>query len=176
MGSFPSTSDQPLPSAPLHRRIANRAPSTPGIDLDGLDIPNLLPHPPPFLHGRHLRQRPPPRAIQGHHGLLLRSKPSVGSSSAHEIATDSLASSVNGAVGTGAPPGSAFRPPFVLSIDQHWRFCFSHSNPSSGLYFPELPSFRRRRWKPWVHFRFRRHRHRRRRPTEPAPSSRRQLL
>ena len=49
-------------------------------------------------------------------------------------------------------------------------------NPSSGIYFPELPSFRRRRWKPWVHVRLRCHRHRRRRPTESAPSSRRQLL
>ena len=53
---------------------------------------------------------------------------------------------------------------------------FNPSNPSSGLSLPKLPSLRRRCWKPWVHFPFWRHRHRRRRPTEPAPSSRRQLL
>ena len=49
-------------------------------------------------------------------------------------------------------------------------------NPSSGLYFPELPSLRRRHWKPWIHRQLRRHRHHRLRPTGPAPSSRRQLL
>ena len=48
-------------------------------------------------------------------------------------------------------------------------------NPSSGIHFPELPSLRRRHWKPSIHRRPRRHHHRRRRPTEPAPSSRRQL-
>ena len=46
----------------------------------------------------------------------------------------------------------------------------------SGLYFSELPSLRRRHWKPWIHRRLRRNRHRRRRPTGPAPSSRRHLL
>ena len=45
--------------------------------------------------------------------------------SAHDIAADSLASSGNSAVDTGVPPGSAFRPPFVLSIPHHWRPCFS---------------------------------------------------
>ena len=49
-------------------------------------------------------------------------------------------------------------------------------NPSPGLYFPELPSLRRRHGKRWVHRRFWRHSPRRRRPTGPAPSSRRQLL
>ena len=49
-------------------------------------------------------------------------------------------------------------------------------NPSSGPYFPELPSLHRRHWERSSHRRLRRHRHRRRRPTEPAPSSRRQLL
>ena len=29
--------------------------------------PSLVPHAPPFFHGRHLRRLPPPRAIQGHH-------------------------------------------------------------------------------------------------------------
>ena len=173
MGSFPSPSGPPSPSAPLHRS-ANRAPSTPGIDLGGLDRPSLLPHAPPFFHGRHLRRLPPPRAIQGHHRLLLRPKTFVGSISAHEIAADLLASDGNGAVDTGAPPGSAFRPSFVLSIAHKFRF--SPFNSSSGLSFQELPSLHRRDWKRWVHRRFRRHSPRRRRPTEPAPSSRRQLL
>ena len=43
MGSFPFPSDPPLPSALLHRRSANRAPSTPGIDLGGLDRPPSCP-------------------------------------------------------------------------------------------------------------------------------------
>ena len=47
--------------------------------------------------------------------------------SAHEIAVDSLANSGNGAVDTGATPGSAFRPPFVLSITHHWHLRFSPS-------------------------------------------------
>ena len=98
-------SDPPLPSAPLHRS-ANRAPSTPGIELGGLDHTSLLPHAPPFFHGRYLRRLPPPRAIQGHHRLLLRPKTFVGSISAYEIAADSLASSGNGAVDTGVPPVS----------------------------------------------------------------------
>ena len=168
-----SPSDPSLPSAPLQRGSANRAPSTPCIDLGGLDRPSLLPHPPPFLHGRHLRRLPPPRAIQGHHGLLSFSvpKPPSGLFSTHDIATDSLASSGNGAVDTGASPGSAFRPPFVL-----WRLRFSPSNPSWGFSFPELPSLHRRNWKCGVHRRFRRHNPRRRRPTGPAPSNRRQLL
>ena len=51
----------------------------------------------------------------------------VGSISTHDIATDSLASSANGAVDTGAPPGSIFRPPFVLPIAHHWRLRFSPS-------------------------------------------------
>ena len=123
MGSFPSPCDPPLPSAPLHRRSANRAPSKPGLDLGGIDLPSLLSHPPSFFHRRHLRRRPSPRIIQGHH----RPKTFVGSISAHEIAADSLASSGNGAVDTGAPPGSAFRPPFVHSIAHHWRLRFSPS-------------------------------------------------
>ena len=49
-------------------------------------------------------------------------------------------------------------------------------NRSSGLDAPELPSLRRRHWKPWIHRRLRRHRHGRRRPTEHAPSTRCQLL
>ena len=79
-------------------------------------------------------------------------------------------------MGTGAPLGSAFRPPFVLSIAHHWRLRFSLSDPSSGLSFPELPSLRHRCWKHWVHFRFRRHRQRRCRLNEPSFSSLRQLL
>ena len=47
--------------------------------------------------------------------------------SAHEIAADSLASSGNGAVDTGLPPGLAFRPPFVLSIAHHRRLRLSPS-------------------------------------------------
>ena len=124
MDSSPPTSDPPLPSAPLHRSSANRAHSTPGIELGRLDLPSLRPHPPLFLHGRHRRRGPPPRAIQEHHGLPLRPKTFVGSNSAHEIAIESLAISGNGAVHNGAPPGSAFRPPFVLSIAHHWRLRF----------------------------------------------------
>ena len=165
VGSFPSPSDPPLSSAPLDRRSANRALCTPGIDLGGLDLPCLLIHPPPFFHGRHLWRLPRPRRIQERQRLRLRPKTFVGSISAHEIAADSLASSGNGAVGTGAPPGSAFRPPFVLSLAHHWR-----------LSFPELPSLHRRHWKRWIHRRFWRQRHRRRRPTGPALSSHRQLL
>ena len=71
MGPFPPPSDPPSPSAPLHHS-ANREPSTLSIDVGGLDRFPLLPHAPPFFHGRNLRGRLPPRAIQGHHGLLLR--------------------------------------------------------------------------------------------------------
>ena len=150
----------PLPSTDE----THTAPSTPGVDLDGLDLLSFLPHPPPFLHGRHLPRRPPPRTIQGHHGLLLRPTTFVGSISAHEIAADSIASSGNGAVDTGSRPGSAFRPLFVLSIAHRWRPRFSPSNSSSGLSSPELPSLHRRDWKRWIKRRFRRHSPRRRRP------------
>ena len=126
VGLFHSPSVPPLPSAPLYRS-ANCAPSTPGVDFGGLDRPPLLPHAPLLLHGPHLWRRPPPRTIPGHHQLIFRLKTFVGSISAKETAADSLASSGNGAVDTGAPLGSAFRPPFVLSIAHHWRLRFRPS-------------------------------------------------
>ena len=55
-------------------------------------------------------------------------------------------------------------------------FVLALPNSSSGLSFPELPSLHRRHWKPWIHRRLRRHNPRRRRPSEPAPSSRSQLV
>ena len=173
MGLFPPPSDPPLPSVPLHRS-ANRVLPTPGIGLGGLDRPSLLPHAAPFCHRRHVRRCPPPRAIHGHHRLILRPKTSVASISAHDIAADSPASSGSGAVNAAVPLASAFRPPFVLPIANYW--CLRFSCYLSGLSFPELPLRRRRHWKPWIHRRLRRHSPRRRRPTEPAPTSRRQLL
>ena len=93
----------------------------------GWDRPPLPPAPCATNLPRTSWRLPPPRAIHGHHRLILRPKTFVGSISAHESAADSLASSGNGAVDTGAPPGSAFRPPFVLSIAHHWRLRFSPS-------------------------------------------------
>ena len=97
----------------------------PGIDLGGFDLPSLLPHAPPFFYRRQLQRLPPPRPIQGHHRLLPHPQTFVGSILAHDIVADSLASSGNGPVDTGAPSGSAFRPPIVLPIAHHWRLRFS---------------------------------------------------
>ena len=67
---------------------------------------------------------------------LLRAETSVGSISAHDIASGSLASSEKGAEDAGAPPGSAFRPSFVLPSAHHWRIPFWPSSSSSDHYFP----------------------------------------
>ena len=96
----------------------------PGIDMGGLDLPSLLPHPPPFFHRRHFRRLLRPRAIQGHFRSLLRPKTFVGSISVHEIAAYSLASSGKGALDNSTHCGSAFRPSFVIPVAHHWRLRF----------------------------------------------------
>ena len=66
---------------------------------------------------------------------LLRAKTSVGSISAHDIASGSLASSEKGAENAGDPPGSAFRPSFVLPSAHHWRIPFWPSSSFVGPLF-----------------------------------------
>ena len=68
---------------------------------------------------------------------LLRAKTSVGSISAHDIASGSLASSEKGADDAGAPPGSAFRPSFVLPSAHHWRIPFWPSSSFVGQLFSQ---------------------------------------
>ena len=72
---------------------------------------------------------------------LLRPKTSVGPISAHGIVSGPLASSDKGAEDAGAPPGSAFRPSFVLPSALHWRILL---RPSSSLVGPLFSQSRHR--------------------------------
>ena len=99
--------------------------------------------------------KPPPSCLMHHHVSLeirsathccgpykkirrplFRAKTSVGSISAHDIASGSLTSSEKGAEDAGAPPGSAFRPSFALPSAHHWRIPFWPSSSSSDHDFP----------------------------------------
>ena len=66
---------------------------------------------------------------------LLRGKASVGSISAHGVASGSLASSEEGAEDAGAFPGSTFSPSFVLPRAHHWRIPFWLSSSFVGPLF-----------------------------------------
>ena len=129
----------PSPSAPIHRRRANRAPLMLGIDLGGLK-PLPPAHAPTRFAGNTFGNSPL-RTILKIRRPLLRPKTSVGSISAHDITSGSLASSEKGAEDAGAPPGSAFRPSFVLPSAHHWRIPLK---PSSSFVRPLFSQSRHR--------------------------------
>ena len=123
VGYFPLSFDPPSSPAPVPRRPANHAPVPLGIDLGGLK-------PPPSCAMHHHASlentfgNSPLRTIPKIRRPLQRPKTSVGSGSAHGIASGSLASSESEAGGAGAPPRSAFRPSFVFPSTYHWCIPF----------------------------------------------------
>ena len=86
--------------------------------------------------------------VAGHtktYRLLLSPKTSVGSISAHGIASGSLASSAKIAEDAGAPSGSAFRPSFILPIAHYRRIHFRPFSSFVGPLFSQRPLFSQNR-------------------------------
>ena len=98
--------------------------------------PSLLPHAPPRFAGNTFGNSPL-RTIPKIRRPLLRAKTSVGSISAHDIASGSLASSEKDAEDPGAPPGLDFRPSFVLPSAHHWVIPFWPSSSFVGPLFSQ---------------------------------------
>ena len=94
----------------------------------------LLPHAPPHFAGNTFGNSLL-RTIPNIRRPLLCPKTSVGPISAYDITSGSLASSEKGAEDAGAPPGSAFRPSFVLPSAHNWRIPFRPSSSFVGPLF-----------------------------------------